>query len=312
MEAPAGLPYPAPTMNLRWLVLLALLLAFPAPLRASALDSLVRRYPADSLGEPLRAFESAHGRERVGAEAALLLGRFHYARGEYRPAAEAFARAAARLDPSQKPEARYWTGLARLGMREHAQARALLEEVASTESPRRAGAMLGVALAWEQAGRPDRAFDTLENLLAGEPGEAGPGALEHLILLAVRLHRPDAGEKARARLVREYPNSIEAARSAAPAPAAAAKASTAIPAATGPRPTEVLVGAFATSARAGTLEAAAKRAGFTSARVVANGEGAARTYVVRLGVYPSRDEARKAGEQAERKLGVAVRLAERP
>jgi cell division septation protein DedD len=74
----------------------------------------------------------------------------------------------------------------------------------------------------------------------------------------------------------------------------------------------VLIGTFASAARAATLEAAAKRAGFSGAKVVSIGDGAAASYAVRLGGYPSRDEAKKAGEQAEQRLGVAFRLAERP
>ena len=144
---------------------------------ATELERVLASHPADSLVQPHRRFEIEHGHARDGGEAALALGRLHFARGEYRQAADAFARAAARLDPSQKHEARYWTGLSWLGLREPTQARAALEEVARSPSPRRADAMLGVALAWELAGRPERAFEELGQLLERDPGEAGPAAL---------------------------------------------------------------------------------------------------------------------------------------
>jgi tetratricopeptide (TPR) repeat protein len=234
----------------------------------------------------------------------LLLGRLHFARGEYRQAADAFARAGARLDPSRKEDARYWAGLSWLAMKEPNQARAALEEVEQSASSRRPEAMLGIALAWELAGRPDRAFDELERLLQRDPGEAGPAALERMSALTARLRRPDAAERARARLLREYPRSIEAAQAAAP------EAEGSTPAAAGTL--AVQIGVFSRPARAQTLAGAARRAGFSAAQVLTLGEGRARSYAVRLGLYPNAVEARKAGEEAARKLGVSYRVVSAP
>src|SRR5438876_7783896 len=94
----------------------ALLLAAAAS--GPGLETVLQSRPADSLVTPLKLFESRHGHEPAGAEAALLLGKLHYARGEYRQAVEAFARAAARFDPSRKDEARTWLGLSWLAVHE--------------------------------------------------------------------------------------------------------------------------------------------------------------------------------------------------
>src|SRR5207248_2496297 len=93
-------PYAARVM---WSCLvLPIVLALAAPARTpESLDALARRYPADSLVAPLRRFEIERGTLREAGEAAMLLGRLHFARGEYRQAADAFARASARLDPSR-------------------------------------------------------------------------------------------------------------------------------------------------------------------------------------------------------------------
>jgi tetratricopeptide (TPR) repeat protein len=271
---------------------------------ATDLQSLLERYAADNLVAPLRQFENEHGRGPEGAEAALLLGRLHFARGEYLQAAGAFSRAAARLDPTRKHEARYWAGLSWLAMKEPNQARAALEEVAVPGSPRRADAMLGVALAWELAGRPDRAFDQLESLLEHEPGEAAPAALERQIALAERLRKPGVAERARARLIGDYPHRMEAARAASPTAES--------PAGSGAGGVAVQLGAFSSASRARSLVNAAHRAGFKNAEVVTRGEGSARLYVVRLGVFPTTGEARKMGEQAGRSLGVTYRLEPAP
>jgi len=112
-----------------------------------------RGVSADSLVPLLRALEAPQANETRGpaeiAEVSLLLGRLHYARGEYALAADAFARAAARLEPARKHEARYWAGLSWIALGRPAQARALLEEVAGSGSPRVPEARLGAAQAWE-------------------------------------------------------------------------------------------------------------------------------------------------------------------
>src|SRR2546428_673836 len=86
-----------------------------APTRTPSLRPADR--PADSLAIRLQQREATAARPRVAGEAALRLGRLFYARGEYRPAADAFSRAAARLDPGRKSEALYWTGLSWLALR---------------------------------------------------------------------------------------------------------------------------------------------------------------------------------------------------
>uniref|UniRef100_A0A832I170 SPOR domain-containing protein n=1 Tax=Eiseniibacteriota bacterium TaxID=2212470 RepID=A0A832I170_UNCEI len=308
------MPLPVP-------ILLALLAAAPAPappgrspaaqpappaapptLRAALVGT-----PADSLAPVLRRVEmQARGGE--AAEAALELGRFHFARGEYRQAAGAFARAAARLDPARKPEARYWQGLSALAVGDAAAARAALDEVARGGATRADDAALGVALAWEMSGRPDRALDALQGLIArGGGGEATPAALERIASLAERLGRGDDARRARERLRREWPASIEAARVGPVAPAAAP--------ASAPRPSgpvAVHLGVFADDARARLLAERARRAGFGGVTVLARGEGGARLHVVRLGVFPSEAEARAAGQRAADSLGIHYRLERSP
>src|SRR5262245_59109734 len=141
----------------------------------------------------------------------------HYSRGEYRLSAEAFARAAARLDPSRKYEARYWVAMSWLAQEQSSQARAAFEEVLAVDSPRRVDATVGLALAYDLGHHTDRALGTLEPLLAGGSGEAMPQALERLYALASREGREDLARRARERLIEEYPLSMEAQRAALPA-----------------------------------------------------------------------------------------------
>ena len=286
------------------LILLASLAASPPPHGADELKALLERYAADSLVQPLKRFETEHGRFPEGGEAALALGQLHYARGEYRQAAEAFARAAARQEPALKNEARYWAGLSWLAQREPSQARAALEEVAHSGSPRGPEAMLGLAMAWETAQRPERALEVLHRLLGGDPGEAGPAALEHTMALAEALHLQRESRDARARLLRQYPNSIEATRAAMPereAPRVPAEGSV-----------TVEIGSFSSPGRAHSLLAATQRAGFTEAKVLLRGEERARSYVVLLGTYPNAEAGRLAGETAAKRLGVSYRLGTPP
>jgi tetratricopeptide (TPR) repeat protein len=288
-------------------VILTLVPLGPAPHAApppATLRALGARTPVDSLARALRAFEHdpAHGRE--SGEAALLLGRLHYARGEYRTAADAFGRAAARLQPDAKNEARYWAGVSWLAMRSPSVARASLEEVASTEGPRRIEAAYGVALAWDMANRPDRALDTLSPLLGGELGEIGPSVLETYAAVCDRLDQREAGRRARARVIADYPRSMEAAAALtvldAPSEGEAQ-----------PGAFAVEIGRFTKAARARTLLQRARHAGFGDARVIERGEGPSRTWAVQLGRYGSESEARQAGLQAERGLGVEYRLERR-
>jgi tetratricopeptide (TPR) repeat protein len=271
----------------------------PASAPAGSLAELLANTPADSLVAPLRNFEARHGRDSQGGEAAIELGRLYYARGEYLLAATSFQRASVRLAPARRLEARYWGGLATLAIRQPEPARILLEEVATSASPRAREARFALALAWEQEGRPDRAYEELERLLARDPGEAGPPALERLAALAERLHRPEAATRARARLVRDYPRSLEAARALTPPRAA-------------PRAPEgafvVQIGVFSNPARARALVNTAHRAGFPRADMMSRGESESRVYVVRVGRYATPEEARAAGEEVKRKLGLVYHI----
>ena len=65
-------------------------------------------------------------------------------------------------------------------------------------------------------------------------------------------------------------------------------------------------------ARARSLAEAARRAGFGSAQVTMVGEGAARLHIVRLGIYPSADAARRAGDEAARALGLTYQIVSAP
>jgi len=278
--------------------------SFPIPPPGS-LRELLATTPADSLPEALRRFESRHARSPEATEALLALGQLHYARGEYRRAAGAFARAAARLEPARKPEARYWAGLAWLALGEPNQARAALDEVASADGPRRSQAMLAQAQAWELAQRPARASEILGILMDGAPGEAGPAALERAAALAERDGHDEAARKARERLLREYPRSIEAAAArravfSPPGPQSVDE--------NRPGATAVVIGSFVDPARARSLASAARAAGFSEAQVVSRGQGLSAVHLVRLGVYPRAADARRAGEQAEQALGVTFEL----
>jgi tetratricopeptide (TPR) repeat protein len=279
-------------------------LAPPAP--PATLRDLLTITPADSLPGALRRFESEHARTPEGTEALLALARFHYARGAYRAAAESYARAAARLEPANKSEARYWAGLAWLALNETARARAVLDEVASQPGPRQAAAQLAQAQLWELAQRPSRAAEILAGLLVDDPGEVGPAALERFAALAEAQGQGEEARRDRERMLREYPRSIEAAaaRRAAFSPATARGAARARQGGS----SSVVIGAFTDPARARSLAAAARAAGFAEAKVVSRGEGLSAIYLVRLGVYPGAAEARAAGVQAEQALGVTFEI----
>ena len=191
-------------MALPMMVSLAFALAIPL---SPGVRAVLESHSADSLLAPLKHHEVVKGKAPEAGEAAFLLGQLHLARGEHRLAADAFSRAAARLDGARKAEARYWAGVAWLGVPDGAQARAVLEEVTGA---RKSEAQLGIGIAWELQRRPDKAFATLEALLRADPGEAGPAALERLAALADQLHKPDVTARALSRLQRDYPGSFEA------------------------------------------------------------------------------------------------------
>src|SRR6185436_18247669 len=72
-------------------------------------------------------------------------------------------------------------------------------------------ALLGVAQTWEVAERPEKALETLEPLLGQPLDESGPTILERIAALAERADRQDEARRARERLLKDYPRSIEAA-----------------------------------------------------------------------------------------------------
>jgi tetratricopeptide (TPR) repeat protein len=233
------------------------------------------------------------------------------------------------FDPARKPEAHYQEGLAWLGVGELSRARAAFKEAGRTGSPRRAQALLGVALSWERGERPERAIEALDALLAGDPGEAGPAALEQQATLATRLDRPETARRARARLLEEYPLSLEAVRAATvPAlPAAPAARSPSRPhVSTAPAspgrpapppgavqgPLAVQIGVFRDAARARALADRARRAGFSPVRVSAREDAAGALYAVRIGLYATAEDARAAGRHLDRALGVSARVVPAP
>jgi TolA-binding protein len=195
-------------------LLVPLAFALTIPL-SPGVRAVLESHSPDSLLAPLKRHEVVKGKAPEAGEAAFLLGQLHLARGEHRLAADAFSRAAARLDGARKAEARYWAGVSWLGVPDGAQARAVLDEVSGARKPE---AQLGIAIAWEQQGRPDKAYETLYNLLRGDPGEAGPAALERIATLADQLHKPDVASRALSRLQRDYPGSFEAVGAFARAP----------------------------------------------------------------------------------------------
>jgi tetratricopeptide (TPR) repeat protein len=285
-------------MRLGSALVIALLSALPVAALASveaAWRALPPALSADSCVTRLRRWEAAAPSGLDPADVSLALGQLHYARGEYRQAREAFARAAAKHMGEARGEARYWVGLASLALAEGPEARDAFTEAAALSPERRPLARLGYAQAWDVERRPEKSFDALHVLLAEDAGEAGPAALERQATLAEQFKKNDEARKARQRLAREYPKSPEAGRlNATPA------------AAPGSGPVGVQIGVFADRDRATALAARARGAGFSAVQVVERrGEGARPTlWVVRLGRYASREEAEAAGDKAQRELGV--------
>jgi tetratricopeptide (TPR) repeat protein len=271
-----------------------------APPAAPDVVALLRATPGDSLIAPLRALETRLAASPEAAEAAMTLGHLHLVRGEYRDAVAAFGRASARLGPARKAEARYWVGVAWLGVGDAAQARSAFEEASLEGSTRRTEALLGLAQSWDLAHRPERALVVLEQALAGPLGEAGPAVLERYAALAEAGGRLSDAQEARERVIRDYPRSIEAAAARRVRPAGEAAAGGAV---------AVVIGTFQDAGRARALAADAVRAGFADARVVTHGEGLAAVHVVWLGTWPDAAQAKAAGDQATRALGVAYEIA---
>jgi len=166
--------------------------------------------PADSLGPALRRIE-AEGPRAPSAGAAYALGQFHMARGEHRHAAAAFGRAAARLEGSDRAEARYRQGLAWLGERDPGRARAAFDEALVLSGALRPLVQLGLAQVFRLAGEQGRELEMLRRILAGPPSEAEPAALDRYAELCDRGHRPGEASVARERLLARWPRSLEAA-----------------------------------------------------------------------------------------------------
>ena len=186
------------------------LLARPAAAMDDVWSRLPAGLPADSLGSALRRLEAA-GPASTSAAAAFAEGQFHHARAEYRLAAEAFGRAAARLQGLDHSEARYRQGLAFLGERDPARARAAFEEVAMLSGPYHALAQLGLARAHALAGDSDQELSVLRRLLDRPAGEAEPAALALYAALCDRQHHASEARAARERLAKRWPRSFEAA-----------------------------------------------------------------------------------------------------
>jgi tetratricopeptide (TPR) repeat protein len=190
---------------------LVALCAVAAPVRAleSVWARLPAGLPADSLAPALLRLEAASPRS-TAAGAAYALGQFHHARGEYRLAAGAFGRAAARLQGVEHTEARYRQGLAFLGDRDPGHARAAFEEVAMLSQPFRALAQMGLARAYALAGDPEQELNVLRRLLDRPAGEAEPAALAAYAALCDRTRRLGEARGARERLAKRWPRSFEA------------------------------------------------------------------------------------------------------
>ncbi len=211
---PAATYNPPPMRPLTCLgAALAALITLAAP--AFALESVWSRLPpglpADSLAPALRRIE-AGGPKSTAAGAAFALGQFHHARGEYRQAAAAFGRAAARLAGYDRSDARYRQGLSWLGVGDGGHARASFEAVSAESQPLRPLAQLGLAQAQALTGEPEPELEVLKRLLDGPAGEAEPAALELYAALCDRAHRTEDAIAARDRLLRRWPRSLEAAR----------------------------------------------------------------------------------------------------
>ncbi len=266
-----------------------------------ALPALSRSAPS-AKGSAGPAIEAPVARPLLSADDEFELGLLHYARGEYRQAADAFARAGARLEPGRKPAARYWTGLSWLGTGDAEQARSAFEDVLSSASSLHPLAALGLAHSWELAHRPERALETLSALTREAAGEAAPAALARLAALSSADGQVDVARKAQERLLRDYPASMEAAaaRLAAGTPPEAAHA------------VSVQIGAFADASRARSLADVARQSGLAQVSVVERAEAGVHLHIVLLGPFAHEGDARRMAVRAAERLGVAARVVSTP
>jgi hypothetical protein len=127
-------------------------------------------------------------------------------------------------------------------------------------------------------------------------GEHGATALAMQRELALRLRRDSAARQAGERLLRDYPNSIEATRLRQIVDTPVSSVGSHV----------VRLGAFADEARARTLAADARRAGFADVRVIPPTGVGAPLYTVQIGPYGDPEEAQKQVERAEDVLGITA------
>src|SRR5256885_9239271 len=118
VAAPAFAPYIRPCM-LRQLPTLVLGLVFTAT-AVRATEPVLPRMPAgpvsESLQSELTTLESTGRKSATAGAAAFELGQLYEAQSNYRFAADAFGRAAARLTGDDRARARYRQGVAWLGV----------------------------------------------------------------------------------------------------------------------------------------------------------------------------------------------------
>ncbi|MBK7368369.1 MAG: SPOR domain-containing protein [Candidatus Eisenbacteria bacterium] len=275
-------------------LLLACVLVTPAHAALEqAWRALSPSVPAESLGVRLRAMELRPVAGVSPGAAAFALAQLHYARGEYRQAADAFLRASGRLTGEERGEARYWSRLTALALRGR-KPRAPFAERAPSRARSRSWAS-------RRPGTPSSA-PIAPTTCCACCSRATPGRRPHPRSTASRSSpngcitrtKPRVRVRLRAKLRHD-----QGPRATAPPPSPAA----------GTEPSgevAIQIGAFGDEARARTLAESARRAGFADASVLRRPtpDGRATLHVVRLGRYPNREEARKAGERVQRALGV--------
>jgi tetratricopeptide (TPR) repeat protein len=179
----------------------------------SLLAVVLAALSADSMGAVLSLNEQ-RARGLQAAEAAHRLGQFHFARGEYEDAQLAFQRAVARSSGEARLRSRAEVGRALLALRQPAAARAAWSEALSPGGDPEGWARLGSALAWAMEGRHDRALQVVGPLVTGAPCAATAAALERRAAWLEHGGRGDDARRDQERLMREFPRSPEALRSA--------------------------------------------------------------------------------------------------
>lgn len=193
---------------------LLLLASFVVPSRAAVLPLgrlLTAGKSEDSTAAALHGLE-ARERGARGAAAAFHLGSWHLARGEYGQARAAYLRAAPRLAGDDRHWARIGAARAALAMGAAAEARTAASDALRAGPEVRAAARMATAQALELEGHRTQALELYSKLLSDRPGELGASALERAAVLHQALQHAEAAREARARLLREYPASPEAAR----------------------------------------------------------------------------------------------------